>query len=208
MKIPILFPADLPQRTLVAARRLRQRFNFFPPQTPPLESFHAGLSLGSLLLFTTLILTNLKSVSFYQQTLSARSKNLEAFEEKMERFRNLEPEFSALKKDLPLLESALPNDLQAPLFLNKLSLLSGKNQLTLTGVKLEKIDLEERKPYFTLLVNLDFQGDYPGITRALEDLEKDEQQLDMQSLLLRRPYLGTRLEGSLRLKTYYYTPTP
>lgn len=196
MKMPTCPLTNFPQRVLINARRLRQRFN-------P-EGFRTWLSLGSLLLFTTLILTNLKAASFYQQALSARSKNLEAFEEKMDQLRNLEPEFSTIKKDLPLLRSALPDSLQTPLFLDKLSLLLGRNRLTLTGVKLEKIDFEERKPYFTLLVNLDFQGDYPGIIQTLEDLEKDEQQLDMQSLLLRRPYRGTRLEGSLRLKTYYY----
>lgn len=192
------------KKVTLLVKNWRQRLNFFPYGTSPYEVFQTYLALGSLLLFTTLNFINLSRASFYQRQLSERTAHLAVFAEKMGRFRTLESEYATLEKEIYLLEKALPNSLDTPQFLNKISLIFGKNRLTLTGVKLEKTNTGEKKPYATLLINLDFQGSYQETSQTLEDLEKDEQQFDMQSLLLRRPLSGARLEGSLRLKTYFY----
>lgn len=176
---------------------------FFPPGTPPAEAGRVMLVVLALFFFTVMTAFNLQAATSWRQQLAERDKSLSSFEGKMKQFYVLEPIFSALRKDLPLLAVALPDSLEPSILLNKINLLFSKNQVKLRSIKMEKTQVGG-KPYRTLLLDLSFQGSYPQVAQTLEDLEQDEQIFVMQSLLLRRLSVSTQIEGNLQINTYYY----
>lgn len=135
------------------------------------------------------------------ETMQNQSKILE---EKIKKIDEAENTLRPFQNEKELLSLAIPDEESPAELLDKLNLVLGRQKLSLSSLRIDKVENIENEKVSAINVNLEFVGLYPSISAILDDFERNNQQFDMQSLRISRRLQDVKLETNLVLKTYYY----
>ena len=162
------------------------------------------LTMTALLVLPTLSFLSIQNGLALGKKLEMMQSQSRALEDKIKKIDEAENTLLPFQKDRELVDLAIPDEESPAQLLDKLNLVLGRQKLSLSSLRIDKVESIEKEKTLAVNVNLEFVGLYPNISTVLDDFERNSQQFDMQSLRISLRLQDTRLEANMVLKTYYY----
>lgn len=166
-----------------------------------------GLTLLSLSIFGSLAirpsLVTIVRLNKQREEINAANEQVER---KIQALYQVQDQYKKAKKDLYLLDMALPANKDTPRLLEKLTLLSGKAHVTIKSIRfLNSVETVKSPELQALPLDIHLSGNFPEIREFLRLLENSLRQIDVKHI----DFFGggggkaTAIEARLQLDVYF-----
>lgn len=131
----------------------------------------------------------------------------DALEQKIITQSQLKEEFKKIEKDLPLISKALPSEPSFSFFLQDLEDLAQETETTVSGVKINSVDLTKKETKSSISVSSSFalSGDYSACKNFLERLLNNSRLYTVDRFEIRSNPTGIKtIKLDLGIDAYYF----
>lgn len=182
-------------------RRIRPYF--YAPQKKPYTFL--GMTLFSLVVFGALaIRPSLAVVSGLTQEVKEARTAAEILEQKINDLSQAQINYQLTKKDLLLIEEALPTEATVPYLLERLALVAGRHNILLRHTRFEAAAADAGLGVKTLPFTVEVEGSLLDIEKFVAELEEGVRQIDFEKVEIGEgDPEGGFIIAEVELRTYY-----
>lgn len=163
-----------------------------------------GMTLFSLVVFGAFaIRPSLFTISKLNREVKKAREAEQILNQKINDLSQAQINYQLARKDLELVDEALPEDASVPAILETLALAAGRNNISLEGTKFEEI--EDKAGLKTLPFTVRTAGKLENIQNFVAELENGVRQMDVQQVKMNRSgeNLG-HLIAEVELVTFFH----